>query len=90
MSDYERLPAVLATLEQAQRLVRTATLSTETAVRLEVLLEDALLDLRKAMGIAVWPEPTVEPPDWETLEEWMWDSVCEATDSCLVEPDVAP
>lgn len=34
-----------------------------------------------------WPEPTVDEPDLETLEEWMWDSVCEATDGCPVEPD---
>jgi hypothetical protein len=87
MSDYEKLPAVLASLEQAQRLVRTSTLSTETAVRLEILLEDALTDLRQAMGISVWPEPTVEQPDWETLEEWLLDSVCEATDGCIVEHD---
>jgi hypothetical protein len=35
-----------------------------------------------------WPEPTVEQPDWETLEEWLVeDGGCEATDSCWVEPD---
>ena len=35
-----------------------------------------------------WPEPTVDPPSLETLEEWMWeDAGCEATDSCWVEPD---
>lgn len=34
-----------------------------------------------------WPTPTVEAPDMETLEEWVWDSICEATDGCVVEPD---
>jgi hypothetical protein len=34
-----------------------------------------------------WPEPTVEQPDWETLEEWLFDSICEATDGCIVEHD---
>jgi hypothetical protein len=37
-----------------------------------------------------WPQPTMEEPDWATLEEWMLDSVCEATDGCPIEPDVAP
>ena len=35
----------------------------------------------------VWPKPTTDEPDLETLEEWMWDGMCEATDSCIVEPD---
>lgn len=35
-----------------------------------------------------WPEPTVEQPDFETLEQWMWeDGCCEATDGCMIEPD---
>lgn len=35
-----------------------------------------------------WPVPTVERPDYDTLEEWLWeDGVCEATDGCPVEPD---
>jgi len=29
-------------------------------------------------------EPT---PDMDTLEAWVSDSVCEATDGCTVEPD---
>jgi len=35
----------------------------------------------------LWPEPTVDQPNWETLEEWMNEGVCEATDGCVVEPD---
>jgi hypothetical protein len=35
-----------------------------------------------------WPEPTVEEPDLETLEEWLWeDGGCESTDGCWVESD---
>lgn len=34
-----------------------------------------------------WPEPTDQPPDDEQLEEWVMDSVCEATDGCTVEHD---
>lgn len=35
-----------------------------------------------------WPEPTVEEPDFDTLEDWMWeDGGCEATDGCWIEPD---
>ncbi len=35
----------------------------------------------------LWPAPTVERPDMEQIEEWVFDSVCEATDGCEVEPD---
>lgn len=39
-------------------------------------------------GEFLWPLPTVDEPDLETLEQWMVeDSGCEATDGCFVEPD---
>jgi hypothetical protein len=28
-----------------------------------------------------------EKPDMDTLEEWLFDGVCESTDGCMVEPD---
>ena len=34
-----------------------------------------------------WPEPTEPTPDDEQLEFWVYDSVCEATDGCRIEPD---
>lgn len=34
-----------------------------------------------------WPEPETEEPDLETLQEWDFEGVCEATDGCIVEPD---
>lgn len=34
-----------------------------------------------------WPEPTVEDPTFEQIELWTFDSVCEASDGCTVEPD---
>lgn len=34
-----------------------------------------------------YPQPTVERPDAEQIQEWVMDSVCEATDGCQVEPD---
>ena len=30
---------------------------------------------------------TTEYPSEEQIEEWVFDSVCEATDGCTVEPD---
>lgn len=33
------------------------------------------------------PKPTADPPDEETLMEYMFDGECEATDGCMVEPD---
>ena len=56
-------------------------------VELKALIEETLSDVCKALGINEWPEPTVERPDWETLEEWLFDSICEATDGCIVEHD---
>jgi len=38
-------------------------------------------------GPFLWPEPTVDEPDLDQLEEWMLDNICESTDGCLVEPD---
>jgi len=34
-----------------------------------------------------YPKPTEDRPDMEQLEEWVFDSVCEATDGCEVEHD---
>lgn len=34
-----------------------------------------------------WPEPTEPEPDFEQLQFWAIDSVCDATDGCQVEPD---
>jgi len=35
----------------------------------------------------MYPEPTIEEPSIEELEEMVFDSICEATDGCTVEPD---
>lgn len=35
----------------------------------------------------LWPEPLMDEPDLETLEEWFMDSMCDATDGCTVEHD---
>lgn len=34
-----------------------------------------------------WPRPTTPQPDDDQLQEWTFDSVCEATDGCEIEPD---
>jgi len=34
-----------------------------------------------------WPEPLDPEPNACDLERWAFDSVVEATDGCLVEPD---
>jgi len=35
-----------------------------------------------------WPEPTIDPPTLEEIEQWLWeDGVALATDGCRVEPD---
>lgn len=35
----------------------------------------------------LYPTPTTDEPDLETIEDWMFDGDCEATDGCVVEPD---
>ncbi len=39
------------------------------------------------MASLQYPTPTIEEPNEQQLIEWMIDSVCEATDGCVVEPD---
>lgn len=34
-----------------------------------------------------YPPPTTPTPSEEQIEEWTYDSVCEATDGCDIEPD---
>lgn len=87
MSREETLPDVLSVLERAHRLIQAGPPSPETAVRIEALLQEALHDLRQAMGVSIWPEPTVAEPTLEALEEWCMDTLCEATDGCVVEHD---
>lgn len=36
---------------------------------------------------SVWPEVTTPFPGEDTLQGWMMDGSCEATDGCMVEPD---
>ena len=86
-STRETLHTVLAKLEQAQRLLQSPTPLSEIAVQVELLQQEAIAGLRQVLGIKQWPEPTVDPPDMETLQEWFFDSLCEATDGCVVEHD---
>ena len=37
--------------------------------------------------IKKYPEPTVDEPSIEELNDMAWDGVVEATDGCMVEPD---
>jgi hypothetical protein len=50
-------------------------------------LATAITQLHRVLNNNRWPEPTVEEPDLETLDEWFMDTVCEATDGCIVEHD---
>lgn len=44
--------------------------------------------LATALGTAMaWPTPTVEEPDLDSIEAWVFDGVAEATDGCEVEAD---
>jgi hypothetical protein len=91
VSTREALSIILPKLEQAHHLIQTPSPAPDILVQAEMLLEDALAEMRKMMGITRWPAPTTEQPSLETIEEWMWeDGGCEATDGCCIEVDVAP
>jgi hypothetical protein len=82
------LHAVLYNLEQAYALLLSKPSPPDMLVRLELLVTDAIDEMRTVLGIRRWPEPTVETPDLATLEEWLWeDGGCEATDGCWTDPD---
>lgn len=49
--------------------------------------EDELRCRGECGSIFHWPEPTMPHPTVDQLEEWMVDSICEATDGCAIEQD---
>lgn len=85
---HAALHTVLAKLEQAQHLLQIYPPQPDMPVQVELLLQAAIGNLRRLLGIKRWPDPTVEAPDLATLEEWIVDDgTCEATDGCICEPD---
>lgn len=89
MSKRSTLQAALVELQQVQSLLQQARPSQcKMAPQLEPLLDAAVSKVQEVLGFRRWPEPTVDPPDMTTLQEWMWDDGgCEATDGCWIEPD---
>lgn len=88
--EKEALHRTIARLHRAQELVQKPALPSESErlVKVELLIEDAVAEVRTLLGIPRWPEPTVDPPDMATLEEWLWaEGGCEASDGCWCEPD---
>ena len=84
----QTLHDALEHLEQLAQVLRNTAGRVDPLVEMETTLQDAVADIRRVMRIKVYPEPTEEPPDFETLMEWMWeDGGCEATDGCWIEPD---
>lgn len=90
MNDHDPLHAVLAKLQDAQRLLRITPPPPDMPRQVEWLLEEATGELHELLGIERWPEPTMPPPDMDTLEEWLLgDEICQATDGCPCDPDGA-
>ena len=88
MNDAEQeaqLHELLVRIERALHLVQQSAPSQHALVTIEVLLQETAEVMRTRLGIQPWPEPTTEPPDMETLQAWFFDSICEATDGCMVE-----
>lgn len=80
--------AIVQIRPQAQRsLAEFAELWAQN-LRAQGWLHEATLTRSSAPSAkSVWPHPTVAEPDEEELAEWFADSVCEATDGCIVEHD---
>jgi hypothetical protein len=90
MNDEEKrmLNQIEELLLQTRDLVRSESRSSNMTAKIELALLDALDCVRLAQQRVEWPQPTVEEPDWATLEEWLWeDGGCEASDGCWTDPD---
>lgn len=79
MDKREIVHTALGRLEYVQILLKDSP-----AIQGEVtqLIGQTILDLCVVLGIRKVAEPTTNEPDWETLQEWMFDGVCEAVDGC--------
>ena len=73
--------------EERQRLASILASALIAAVKDDAELEALLQEVNSEQKGSRWPEPTIERPDIETLEEWHSEGGCEATDGCWVEPD---
>lgn len=78
-----QLSGVLLQLQQVRRLLDVDSASPQA----QAALAAAITDLHGVLNNSPWPEPTVDEPDVEMLEEWFLDTLCEATDGCIVEHD---
>ena len=81
-----QLCGILLQLQEVRRLLNVDAASPQA----KTTLAAAITDLHRVLNNDLWPVPTVDEPDLETLDTWFMDTVCEATDGCIVEHDVAP
>ena len=81
--EWDQLETRLRTLDDAEASDLAVLRGTGIVAQAINKLDKLLAELQ----LTVWPEPFVQEPDLETLQAWMDDGVCEATDGCLVELD---
>ena len=77
-------PVLLTTTQDGEQTFRVYKLKDNVDLsahldKLKAARPNALLTLER-LDTQSWP-------DHETLQDWVMDSVCEATDGCEVEPD---
>ena len=82
-SQWQQLEARFRVLEDPATSNLIVSQGVDVLVQATGKLDALLAELQAGQ----WPEPTVAQPAWETLEDWMWDGCCEATDGCIIEPD---
>ena len=84
----ELFKGYIGRLSKIKSFLVADTPSPDMLVQVEDILDGVLLEMREYLKQSRLPEPTMDQPDFETLEEWMAeDGGCEATDGCWVEPD---
>jgi len=84
----DQLDAIEQSILDLRDELHTNPPGTGTIRQAELALLDALDNVKWARQVGNWPAPTTEPPDDETLAEWLFgDGDCEATDACIIEPD---
>ncbi len=82
-SQWQQLETRIRTLEDERTPDLTVLRAAGELAQVVIRLDNLLIQIQTHL----WPVPTTPEPRVETLEAWLWEGYCEATDGCRVEPD---
>lgn len=88
-ADMKTLRAACACMEPADldELIHTLQATPDEEVPDATSRLHVVIMAKRTAEETRWPEPETEEPDLETLQDWDFEGVCEASDGCIVEPD---